>query len=130
MGMSERKYVVPEGMLKAATAGRMAVVDSFLREMGQTAFNFTLANMPSVETDRAIVEAAMLWLISQNPDVGESAEVGTWLRRTFLAPEPEIRTFVKKLADGYRGVTLTPQEADFIVEQLRYVAHGWDGGAK
>ena len=108
----EKKIVVPEGMLKAAAV--KADVKGLLAQ----------------DRLELILEAALLWLISQNPDVGESPEVGIWLRRMFLAPEPEIRTFVKKLADGYRGVTLTPQEADFIVEQLRRVTHGWDGGAK
>ena len=43
-------------------------------------------------------------------------------------PEPEARSFVRDIIERFRGVTVTPHEADAIVEELGFVAHGWSRG--
>jgi len=60
----------------------------------------------------------------------DRAMIAEWQRRCFLAPEPEIRPFVKSFTQAFQGITLTPQEADYIVDEVRMVAHGWNLGQR
>ena len=88
--------------------------------------------------------AALLWL-SENPIVPGPALTqqmfercsgdwdqmwGEWQKRMFLAPDPEVRPFVKETAERLCGVTLTPAEADYFLEQLITIAHGWDWSSR
>jgi len=139
--MSEKRIVVPEGMLKAA-------IDAVWGERG-VGYQSTRG-----EGDiKACVEAALRWL-SEYPIVPTAAEALTllqdrvasghlsnkeycaipsttirclireWQRRMFLAPEPEISPVAKKVIQSFMGCTLTPEDADAIVEQVSYAAHG------
>ena len=98
------KYIVPEGMLKAA----------------RSAWNRSITRQERTPGDITILEAALLWL-SKNPMCPTHAEVesilamvqfqslrGTsldglqdfaamWQRRCFLAPEPEVPEAIKSL---------------------------------
>ena len=136
----EKNIVVPEGIVDAILAAPLVVASRDGRTISLTEPSarevarrvcVALSENPIVPTPEQLRE--LIRERSQSPGTTEDLFlrcIDWWQRRMFLAPEPEIRTFVKQLADCYRGVTLTPQEADFIVEQLRYVTHGWNGGAK
>ena len=94
--VSERKYVVPDGMLEAA-------VDAAVKFSGAN----TIQASPRVKAEieesfRVAIEAAIRWL-SENPIVPTDKQyyalceaqpnnvlrVVEWTRRMFLAPEPE-----------------------------------------
>jgi hypothetical protein len=49
-----------------------------------------------------------------------------WQSRCFLEPEPVISPFAKSIIRSFCAVTLSPEDADAIVEELGHVAHGWD----
>lgn len=43
----------------------------------------------------------------------------------YMRNQPEICTAAKKAVQCFQACTLTPADADFIVKELGYVAHGW-----
>jgi hypothetical protein len=120
------KIKVPEGML---TAGNDAV-------MSQSCCPCSTC----VGNREAILEAALLWL-SENPivptvaqwsDIYHNSDARSarwrcveWQRRMFLSPEPEVGQAARRIIDGMRGCTLTPADADAIVEEVSRVSHGW-----
>lgn len=108
----EKKIVVPEGMLRSATAEGARWSDrnnSVIHEL----------------------EAALRWL-SENPivptpqqwkDIEESVpmfhiwdRVGEWQRRMFLSPEPEVPEEIKDLVEGMSWNSTTPKA---IIEAFR-----------
>ena len=135
----EKRYQVPEGMLQAA-------VDSVARQQGM--------NDATRMHYKTVLEAALRWL-SENPIVPTTKQavemicklaltdpdqlpkinqyqtqelVSEWQRQMFLAPE--ISPFVQSVIKSFTGRTVAPHEADEIVKELGYVAHGWDFGRK
>ena len=55
-----------------------------------------------------------------------NSDVGTILARFFASRnKPEIGEAAKRAIRCFQGCTLTPEEADEIVKELGYVAHGW-----
>jgi hypothetical protein len=123
----EKNIVVPEGMSKA-----------FLRKAN---------HFGSKWDDRVLLEmlsSALRWL-SYNPVTpndkqyrklhadfeGKSLGWGMfalleWQRRMFLAPEPELNPVAKRILDSMRGSTLSPADADAIIDGLKFVTPGWD----
>ena len=118
--MSDKKILVPEGMLKAAVEA--------VRVRSEFGFHF-IDNKDELRSRRARIvaqtqdtlEAALLWL-SENPivptneqtqGVCDSIFVGSeylldprdamveWQRRMFLAPEPEVPEEIKELVDSF-----------------------------
>jgi hypothetical protein len=131
----KKKIVVPEGMLKAASIrsdvkGLLAIdrleliLEAALRWLAENpvvptkeqAKDVAQSLLPDFE-DRDNVERAILVLVE-------------WQRRMFLEPGPEVSPFVKQVIQSFRGRTVAPHEADEIVKELGYVAHGWDFGRK
>ena len=107
--MSDKKYVVPEGMLKAA-------LDSARQ---------TVQGCPWQELATKAVEAALLWQ-SENPTVPteeqmdalfsrhswldkDSVRFGAreWQRQMFLAPEPEVPEEINDLLMGPAYTSMT-----------------------
>jgi hypothetical protein len=122
--MSEKKIVVSKGMLHAARSV------------------FYVGNDP-VDEQRKRLEAALRWWSenSNGPTVEQVREFGGWAyghedqiitgiamwqSRCFLEPEPVISPFAKSIIRSFRGVTLSPEDADAILEELGHVAHGWN----
>ena len=57
-----------------------------------------------------------------------NSDVGTILARfVAIRNKPEISQAAKRAVQCLQGCTLTPTDADFIVKEVGYVAHGWDG---
>ena len=127
--MSDKKILVPEGMLKASVEA--------VRDRSEFGFHFidnkdearivaqtgdrTVLNVTRHGTEQDTLEAALLWL-SENPivptneqtqGVCDSIFVGPenlldprdamveWQRRMFLAPEPEVPEEIKDLVDSF-----------------------------
>ena len=141
--MSESRVVVPEGGLEAAVAAAW-------KHIG---FDYPQAS-PRIQKEiedgyRAGLEAFVRWL-SENPMVPTHSEVNSilamvqfqslrgtsldglqdfaamWQRRMFLAPpEPEVGQAAKRVMENMMGCTFTPTEADAILRELSFVAHGW-----
>ena len=103
--MSEKRYAVPEGMLKAAIDARYT--------------GKPIPDLIHVDQVRVILEAAVRWQ-SENPRVPTfaqcrdmwaeasmqedgtetSAVIAKWIRRMYLAPEPEVPEKIKDLLCG------------------------------
>jgi hypothetical protein len=132
--MSESRVVVPEGMLKAAKESE----EEYLRD-----------NQSRDVCREVILEASLRWL-SENPMFPTHSEVNSilamvqfqslrgtsldglqdfaamWQRRMFLAPpDPEVGQAAKRVMENMMGCTFTPTEADAILRELSFVAHGW-----
>lgn len=131
--MSEKKYVVPEKMLRAATASVMKI-----HGYGETSSRY---DYESHEANcRIALEAALRWL-GENPIVPTQEQLesltsdwrlmGTpccstqfiaveWQRRMFLAPEPEIPEEVKDLLYGECASFTAAERVDArIIEAYR-----------
>jgi hypothetical protein len=48
----------------------------------------------------------------------------------FVTPEPEVGQAAKRVMQNMMGCTFTPAEADAILKQLGYAAHGWSVPSK
>ena len=133
-GRVPKKYVVPEGMLKAVIEHHPS--------KGNIADD---PHLMSTTTLNACLEAAIRWQAENPPkasmkqlqEMFEKVDQGNggtyipscleeWIRRMYLAPEPEFNPATKSILLSMRGVTFTPAEAEAIVEELSHVAHGWD----
>lgn len=134
---SEKKYIVPEGMLKATQNSWMIFADY-------------PADPSRVRTTiLPVLEAAACWLdgelekmIKDDPyqndrfyrseTLNENAvrsgfnKALTEVRSMFISPEVVLSPVAKRMIKSMRGVTLTPADADAIVKELSYVAHGWN----
>ena len=107
--MSEKVFVVPEGMLKAA------VDATWMKARGTTIPQADARVAHEIEENiRASVADALRWL-SENPIKPTSSDIESvyksgnarlidciceWQRRMFLAPEPEVPTEIRGLIDG------------------------------
>ena len=140
------KYKVPYGMLKVAgyALGRTHadfMVESHPERSIEEENDAYWERMASVA-----LEAAIRWQ-AENPPVPTSeqlwdlcsvlgpkmadivwserdrAVIVEWIRRMYLAPE--VGPAAKLAIDVLCGVTLSPADADAIMEQVACVAHGW-----
>ena len=55
-----------------------------------------------------------------NADIGAILSHFVGIRR-----KPELSIAARRAIDCFKGCTLTPEDADAIVQELGYVAHGW-----
>lgn len=100
--MSEKRYVVPEGMVQAGATGWLAArgEDGKLNPMDVSrsvlieALRWWSEN-PMVPTDQQLQE--MRQAIPRNGLTYDSWVAVEWQRRCFLAPEPEVTEAVKDL---------------------------------
>ena len=133
--MSDKKILVPEGMLKAAVEA--------VRDRSEFGFHF-IDNKDELRSRRARIvaqtqdtlEAALLWL-SENPivptneqtqGVCDSIFVGSenlldprdamveWQRRMFLAPEPEVPEEINDLRLGGQ-TTMSMGRMDWLLTE-------------
>lgn len=118
--MSERKYVVPEGMLKAACAAQSARrIDPegwiVVRESLEAAIRW-LAENPMVPTKKQAEDVSSIRPI-------ELFQVGLreWQRRMFLAPEPDVPDEIRDLYFGglHEGSEVTAIIRDRVLEAWR-----------
>jgi len=134
LGMSEKRYMVPEGMLKAAVAGLIHCWDRIPKS--------TDYSSKQVQLSTAACEAALRWL-SENPIVptdDQRAELSRLVpyedsgngkilsvacvefqRRMFLAPEPEVDRidFYYKTSDGeYKLYEQAPDTNYFLIKKV------------
>lgn len=116
--MSEKKYVVPEGMLKAAIESVQDGGFDRYRKFLETAIQW-LAENPIVPSGRHLQE--MSDSLTKQGDVYHSTEAycTEWQRRMFL--RPQIGKFAEATARSFRGVTLTKEEADYLHDQINMV---------
>jgi hypothetical protein len=121
--MSEKRYIVPEGMLKAV---QNALVGYW--------HDHTVTSDSSITV---VLEAAVRWL-SENPIVPTEQEyrdfgvkfdfqgvkcIAEWQRRMFLAPEPEVPEAIKDLMCGESVDVKPPVE---VGNKDKIVGHGFD----
>jgi hypothetical protein len=91
--MTEQRYVVPEGMLKAADEA----IGKVRSEQHEQLTGRDGELWPN-DLKRISIEAALLWLRDNTPIGGPTGDyVGVWLDRMFLAPEPEIPEAIQDL---------------------------------
>jgi hypothetical protein len=140
--VSEKKYVVPQGMLDAAVSAayehnagteesstRPGKVRDDIRASVQSSLEAALkwqAENLQIPTPRQTEEIlkTLDWkghrVCSDPPHWVVAGVVAEWHRHMYL--EPEIRPHIRTM---FAGLTLTCAEADYIVEELNRVAHGW-----
>ena len=140
------KIKVPEGMLKAATEHvdmknyTGSVVFGNIKT-GLEAALLWLSKNPIVPSDEQINKLWESWAVPLDPSAKGLGVYGPsrdqirftsieWQRRMFFDHEPEVRPFVKAFTRAFQGVTLTTQEADYIVDEVSTVAHGWNRGQR
>jgi hypothetical protein len=120
------KIVVPEEMLKAVADGIGVGVEP-CRRILEAALRWLLEN-PIVPSNEQRYE---LTVNARNLDVPSTQRfqnmIAEWQSRMFLAPEQEISPAAKRAIECFHGCTLTPEDADAVVKELGYVAHGWSG---
>lgn len=119
------KIKVPEGMIKEAVkASRIAACpEDYMRLILEAALRW-LAENPIVPNEVVTYDLATSGKKPFNMD-SIAWYCSEWQRRMFLAPEPEVRHFVRNIIQRFQGCTLTPDEADAIMEEVAAVAHGW-----
>jgi hypothetical protein len=126
--MSEKKYVVPEGMLKAAieASDSLPYMKTDIRRGLEAAFRW-LAENPIVPTDKQVREMiAPKFGINSKELNGNMIASGitaaiTWQRRMFLVSEPEVPEEIKDLLipnffnsiDVILGIEKTRSEDDY-----------------
>ena len=140
--MSDNRVKVPTGQLEAALMDRGHL---FCMQASQQ----PLSESQYCQLVKEILKAGNRWL-SENPIVPTHSEVNSilamvqfqslrgtsldglqdfaamWQRRMFLAPpEPEVGQAAKRVMENMMGCTFTPAEADAILRELSFVAHGW-----
>lgn len=117
--MSDKKIVVPDGMLKAASKGDPLDAEE-LREPLRLALEWLSEHpiVPSEEDCRSLV----IKKAGYDFEIWEWARWGAseWQRRMFLDPEPEIRAFVR---NAFRGFTLTLEEAEYLKKEIDSMTH-------
>ena len=136
--MSKKKIVVPKEMMKAVET----VVEGELSCGGngktvaivstKTALRWLSENpiVPTVEQLRVLryATADADWQTDFSQRCINLME--EWQRQMFDAPEPEVSPIVAKVALALQGCTLTPGEADAVVDEVSRVAHGWNHPGK
>ncbi len=88
----EKRYVIPEGMLKAALDAQQMRCDPVISKVGLEAAIRWLAENPIVP-DRETADR----LIACRGIHSEADPFAEWQRRMFLAPEPEVPEAIKDL---------------------------------
>jgi hypothetical protein len=122
--MNEKKIVVPEGMLDAfrkAETHHGFLWDAKVLEAMLTAALRWLAENPMVPSHKQVQDIAQS-NVYYTSDV--SKWIAEWQRRMFLAPEPEVRQFVKDAAHSFQAVTLTEAEFRYLMDFVD--THGVD----
>jgi hypothetical protein len=169
--MSNKKYIVPEGMLNAAIEAspfRGPIVREGIKKGLEAALRWWSENSngPTVEQVREFGG----WAYGREDQI--ITGIAMWHRQMFLAPELVIPRWVsgakcacghsfdchldkkyqgrnlwetskclhcdcqhfttsklsevaKRAIASFRGVTLSPEDADAIVDEIGHVAHGW-----
>lgn len=99
--MNEKKYIVPEGMLKAVE-GRYRMVYSsgfnppVVRANLEAALRW-LSENPIVPTDQQEMEIYKKYISTVSDKAYPIYLLKEWQRRMFLAPEPEVPEAVKDI---------------------------------
>ena len=135
--MSEERFIVPEGMLKAAIDAS-GITNHITIAKAVKAVLGWLSKNPIVPTEE---QATALFASIEHP-VGATGEgwgkvasdiAVEWQRRCFLAPEPEVMLY-REIEIGWRGglvtagpfirenATWTPEQAEKIAEYLKVSA--------
>jgi hypothetical protein len=132
----ENNIVVPEGMLNAFLRMENHIGskwdDRVLREMLSSALRW-LSENPIMPTKEQCLEMTTTnRRATFGTDGWEWLKHGAteWQRRMFLAPEPELNPVAKRILDSMRGSTLSPADADAIIDGLKFVTPGWDAQKK
>jgi len=96
--MSEKRYVIPKGMLEAAILSHpFDPRTKFIPEMLEAALRW-LSDNPIVPTAKQSAELESLCRINDEPMCMDAIfYCSEWQRRMFLAPEPEVPEEVKDL---------------------------------
>jgi hypothetical protein len=96
--MSEKRYVIPKGMLEAAILSHpFDTRTKFLPEMLEAALRW-LSDNPIVPTAKQSAELESLCRLNDEPMCMDAIfYCSEWQRRMFLAPEPEVLTDIKDL---------------------------------
>jgi hypothetical protein len=111
--MSEKRYVIPKGMLEAAILSHpFDTRTKFLPEMLEAALRW-LSDNPIVPTAKQSAELESLCRLNDEPMCMDAIfYCSEWQRRMFLAPEPEVPEAIKDLMCGGSGAeTGTPEQA-------------------
>lgn len=122
-----QKIKVPEGMIEATEKAWMVYVAD------------------DIEHRRIVLEYALRWLLEQKElqlqsdpysDALRSESMGEYdrrsgrnkavadMRKMFIGDEPRDNPVVRGVVDRFRGVTLTRDEANYIIDQINMVTHG------
>ena len=124
------KIVVPEGMAEAYQEAAMPLIygqpPSMVHDWRaglRAALEWLAENPiePTVEQARAIYNRAATTSHIVNAIRETMIE---WQRHMFLEKEPKIRDVVRETFSRIRGLTLTPEEGDFIMANLNGAIHG------
>ena len=127
--MGEKKYIVPDGMLKAACEvfGNPILDDGMVRKELEAAL-YWLAEHPIVPSDDQIYDlfrecrnATHRWdecsWEKRHRDI-----LCEWQRVAFIAPE---EPFDATLGGALNGRTWTQEQADALIENIRTATHGY-----
>ena len=125
--MSEAKYIAPEGM-------RLAVAKAVFDACGKVDYHpqirIALEAALRWQAEELSKSEGMSWMLNGTYQEGFCA---AWKKITHMydappepkAPEPEISPTARRVIEMFRGVTLTPTDADAIMDNVAMVAHGW-----
>lgn len=121
-GDVEKKIKVPEGMLQAARQATKGW--DFCPEALEAALRWLSSN-PIAPTQSQANDLANAYRGAEPYGCATQYAIAEWQRRMLLAPEPEVGLVVKRIIERFQGVTLTPREADTIIDEIALVTHGW-----
>lgn len=106
----EKKYVVPEGMLEAASNGWSPVQDNALRTRLEAALKW-LAENPILPDEKQIANMGKFgmeyWLVR--------TICRRWIEDMFLAPEPEVPEAIADLMRDKDGRTVNVREKHLMI---------------
>ena len=121
--MSEKKIIVPEGMLKAAEEAIGCVGLPWVKTVLQAALLNQSKNPIVPSSDQIALMNQARHVRPDNTDLLIVWACTEWQRVMFLEQEPEIRPFVKSICHQFRGVTLTTSEAKYIKDHVSSGTH-------